>query len=270
MVTFDYHRPASLHDAAELLKRLDEPVLLAGGQTLIPTLKQRLAHPSDVVDLAGIGGLREVGAANGIVAVGAMARHADVAGSELVRKQLPALAALAAGIGDPQVRNRGTVGGSVANSDPAADYPAAVVALGATVHTHRRALAGDTYFRGMFETALEAGEIIVRVDFPVPDRAAYCKFPSPASRYATVGVFVAVFGKQVRVSVTGAGPCAFRAKAFEDALVVDLRPAALDGIDVPAGEFNSDLHASADFRAHLVTVMAKRAVAALPATSMRR
>jgi carbon-monoxide dehydrogenase medium subunit len=264
MFAFDYHRPASVDAAAELLRTLDEPVLVAGGQTLIPTLKQRLAHPSDVVDLGGIASLRGIRDDGGRLAIGAMTPHATVATSAAVRGRLPALARLAGGIGDPQVRNRGTLGGSVANSDPAADYPAAVVALGATVRTNRRSIDGEAFFRGMFETALDAGEILVGIDFPLPDRAAYCKFANPASRYAVVGVFVALFGARVSVGVTGAGPCAFRAKAFEDALAADLAPGALDGIDVPSGEFNADLHASADYRAHLVTVMAKRAVAALP------
>jgi aerobic carbon-monoxide dehydrogenase medium subunit len=192
-----------------------------------------------------------------------MTTHAEVAGSPEVRRAIPALADLAGRIGDTQVRNRGTIGGSVANSDPAADYPAAVVALGATIVTDRRLIAADDYFRDLFETALEAGELIRAVEFPVPRRAAYRKFHHPASRYAVVGVFVAELGGGVRVGVTGAGPCAFRATTLEQALAGRLDPTALDEVPIDASRFNSDLHASAEFRAHLVRVMAKRAVAAL-------
>lgn len=261
MYAFKLHKPNSVADAARLLSENDEASLLAGGQTLIPTLKQRLASPSDLIDLAAIAGLSGITVGAGVVSIGAMTRHAVVAESAQVRKAVAALADLAGGIGDPQVRNRGTMGGSVANSDPAADYPAAVIALDATVHTDRRKIAADDYFRGMFETALQSGEILTRIDFRIPDQAAYVKFPNPASRYAVVGVFVAVFGTAVRVGVTGAGPCAFRAAGFESALAAQFSPGALDAIEVPYGNFNSDLHASAEYRANLVKVMAKRAVA---------
>ena len=263
MYAFKLHKPTSVEAAATLLASFDEASLISGGQTLIPTLKQRLANPSDLIDLAGIDGLAGISVADGMVRIGAMTRHATVAASAEVARAIVALADLAGGIGDPQVRNRGTMGGSVANSDPAADYPAAVIALGATIHTSKRSIAADGFFKGMFETALEAGEIVTRIDFPQPQRSAYAKFPNPASRYAVVGVFVAVFANGVRVGVTGAGPCAFRAKGFETALQARLHPDALDAIEVPSGNFNNDLHASAEYRANLVKVMAKRAVAAL-------
>ena len=201
--------------------------------------------------------------ANGTLSIGAFTRHAEVAASADVRSALPALADLAEGIGDAQVRNRGTIGGSLANSDPAADYPAAVLALDAVIHTDRRQIAADSYFRGLFDTALAEGEIISRIDFAIPSRAAYEKFPNPASRYAIVGVMVADFNGSVRVGVTGAGPCAFRAPAFEEVLRANLDPAALEDAELPAIDFNSDLHASAEYRAHLVRVMAQRATARL-------
>jgi aerobic carbon-monoxide dehydrogenase medium subunit len=263
MYLFNYHRPASVAEAVERYEGAEDGLYLAGGQTLIPALKQRLAAPSDVIDLSGIAELTGIDVRDGRVSIGAFTRHAEVAHHAGIRKALPALADLAAGIGDLQVRNMGTLGGSVANSDPAADYPAALVGLGATVHTNHRAIAADEFFEDLFETALRPGEIIVRVEFPVPRRAAYCKFPNPASRYAVVGVLVADFGSEVRVGITGAGPCAFRGSALEQALRERFDPAAIDGIEVPDAGFNSDLHASAEYRAHLVRVMARRAVAAL-------
>lgn len=260
MYSFNYHRPATLDEAQRLLESGEEGIYLAGGQTLIPTLKQRLAAPTDVIDLGEIDGLEGIDVAGDSVVIGALTRHADVAHSSTLRGVLPALADLAAGIGDAQVRNRGTMGGSVANSDPAADYPAAVVGLGATVHTSARSISGDEFFEDLFETALEYGEIITRIEFPVPKRAAYRKFPNPASRYAVVGVFIADFGSHVRVGVTGAGPCAFRATDMEAALGGKLSSAALDSVEIDYERFNSDLHASAEYRGQLVRVMAKRAV----------
>ncbi len=260
MYTFNYHRPGSLEEASGLFQEAEDGIYLAGGMTLIPTMKQRLAAPSDVIDLARVDGLSGIDVADDRVSVGAFTRHAEVAGHRGVRAALPVLAALAECIGDAQVRNRGTMGGSVANSDPAADYPAAVIGLGATIHTNQRTIAADDYFQDLFETALDPGEIITRIDFPVPARAAYRKFPHPASRYAVVGVLIADFGGQVRVGITGAGPCAFRGTAIEQALEGSLDPAALDGIEVPDAGFNSDLFASADYRAHLVKVMARRAL----------
>jgi len=264
MQDFAYHRPESLDAAVSLRRGAADGAYLAGGMTLIPTLKQGLAQPSDLVDLGALKDLAGIRVDGGGVTIGAMTRHAAVAASDEVKRAIPALADLAGGIGDRQVRNRGTIGGSLANSDPAADYPAAVVGLGASVRTDRRAIAGDDYFKDLFETALEPGELIREVAFPAPVRAAYRKFAHPASRFALVGAFVADFGGgNVRVGITGAGPCAFRATSFEQALASNLDPAALDGASIDASRFNSDLAASAEFRAQLVKVMAKRAVADL-------
>lgn len=262
MYNFAYHRPASVADAVTALGGADDGKVVAGGMTLIPTLKQRLAQPSDLVDLGGIGDLRGIKKDGNALVIGAMTTHAEVAASEVVKAAIPALAALAEGIGDPQVRNRGTIGGSIANNDPAADYPGAVLGLGATVHTNTRKIAADDFFTGMFETALEEGEIITAVSFPVPDKAAYVKFPNPASRYAIVGAFVAKIGGGVRVAVTGAGPCVFRATEMEKALSGSFSPDAIATATIAADDLNADIHASAEYRAHLVTVMAKRAVAA--------
>lgn len=262
MYAFDYHKPAALADALAALAGDPEAKPVAGGQTLIPTLKQRLAQPSKLVDLGGVAELAGVRIEGATVTIGAMTRHAAVAHSEIVRAAIPALAALAEGIGDPQVRNRGTIGGSIANNDPAADYPAACLGLGATIVTSKREIAADAFFTGLFSTALEEGELVTAVKFPKPKRAAYAKFPNPASRYAVVGVFVAETAGGVRVAVTGAGAGVFRLPAFEAALAASFTPAALDGIAVDADGLNADMHASAEYRAHLVAVMAKRAVAA--------
>jgi len=262
MYDFAYHKPKSVADASAAVKKASEGKLMAGGMTLIPTIKQRLARPSDVVDLGGIGDLKGIKVDASGVTIGAMTKHAEVAASADVAKAIPALANLAANIGDAQVRNRGTIGGSVANNDPAADYPAALVGLGATVHTNERKIAADDFFKGMFETALKDGEIITAVSFPVAKKAAYMKFPNPASRYAMVGVFVADTAGGARVAVTGAGPGVFRVKDMEAALGKGWSADAVAGIKVPAGGLNNDIHASREYRAHLVTVMAKRAVAA--------
>ena len=261
MYQFDYHKPGSVADAASALQSAQDGTLMAGGQTLLPSLKLRLASPSDLIDLGGIAELKGISVGGGTVTVGAMTTHAEVAHSADVKGAIPALAALAEGIGDPQVRNRGTIGGSIANNDPAADYPGAIVGLGATVHTNQREIAGDDFFQGMFETALNDGEIITKVAFPVPDAACYAKFANPASRYAIVGVMVARTSGGVRVAVTGAGPCVFRASAIEQALSGNFSPDALNGVSVPASDLNADIHASAEYRAHLIGVMAKRAVA---------
>ena len=255
-----YVKAASADDA--VAKLADGGQLLAGGMTLLPTMKQRLASPDSVVDLAGcdLAGIEDAG---DTVRIGAMTRHADVAGSALVQKAVPALAALAGGIGDRQVRNRGTIGGSVANNDPSACYPAAVLGLGGTVHTNKRDIAADDFFVGMFETALEDDEMITAVSFPKTAKAAYVKFPNPASRYAMVGVFVASSGGGTRVAVTGAGSDGvFRHGDMESALDGNFSPDSLDGIGVDADEMISDIHASGDYRAHLVREIAKRAVAA--------
>jgi carbon-monoxide dehydrogenase medium subunit len=262
MYEFNYHRPGSLDEAKKILAGNEDAKLIAGGMTLLPTMKMRLAQPSDLVDISGIDDLLGIHDRGDSIEIGAMVRHADVASSDVVSSGLPALAVLAESIGDAQVRNRGTLGGSISNSDPAADYPAAVLALDAEISTDSRTIAGDDYFLGMFETALGPAEILRSVRVRKPKRAAYAKFPNPASRYAVVGVMVAEMDSGVRVAVTGAGPCAFRATELERALDGDFSADALEGLAVGAGELNSDLHASAEYRAHLVMVMARRAVKA--------
>lgn len=263
MYEFNYHRPASLDEAKEILAGNDEAKLIAGGMTLLPTMKMRLARPSDLVDLSGIGELSGIDDTGDALVIGAMTRHAEIAGSDVVRSAIPALAALADTIGDAQVRNRGTLGGSIANSDPAADYPAAVLGLGATIKTDQREIAAGDYFQGMFETALAEDEVVVSIAFPKPKRAAYAKFPNPASGYAVAGVMVAETGDGISVAVTGAGACVFRATTFEEALSASFSTDAIAGLSIDAAELNSDLHASAEYRAHLVGVMAQRAVKAL-------
>lgn len=262
MYEFEYSKPSAVQAAADAAKADEEAKILAGGMTLIPTLKQRLAMPSQLIDLAGVADLKGISVSGGSVSVGAMTTHATVANSSEVAGAIPALAHLASGIGDPAVRHRGTIGGSISNNDPAADYPAAVVGLGATVTTSEREIAGDDFFTGMFETALNEGEIVTSVSFPVPEKAGYAKFPNPASRYAVVGVMVAKTADGVRVAVTGAGASVFRVPEMEQALAANWSPDAVAGISVSASGLNSDIHASAEYRAHLVTVMAKRAVAA--------
>jgi len=260
MYDFGYQKPASVADAVKLLAD-PEAKPLAGGMTLIPVLKQRLNKPSTVVDLSQLG-LAGITVAGGTVRIGAMTTHAAVAHSAEVKRAIPALAALAGGIGDRAVRYRGTIGGSLANNDPTADYPAAALALGATIITNKREIGADDYFQGMFATALAAGEIITAVSFPVPEKAGYEKFANPASRYAMVGVFVAKGPKGVRVTVTGAGQNGvFRHTAFEQALAKAWSAASLDGVATPADGLNSDIHGSAEYRAHLIGVVAKRALA---------
>ena len=261
MYEFNVQKPGSVGDAIAALKAADDGKFLAGGQTLIPTLKQRLAAPSDVIDLCGIADLKGIRKDDDALVIGAMTTHAEVAASDVVRSAIPALAALAGHIGDPQVRNRGTIGGSIANADPAADYPAAIVGLNATISTDRRSIAADDFFTGMFETALEEDEIVTAVSFPKPEKAGYEKFPNPASRYAVVGVMVAETGGEIRVAVTGAALSVFRAGDAERALSGNFSVAALEDFKIGADDLNSDIHASADYRAHLVGVMAKRAVA---------
>jgi len=263
MYDFSYHKAGSLDDAVSKLRSAEDGKLVAGGMTLIPTLKQRLAQPSDLVDLADIADLAGITVDGSAVTIGAMTTHAAVAGSSDVKGAIPALAHLANEIGDPAVRHRGTIGGSIANNDPAADYPAACLGLGATIVTSSREIAADDFFQGLFETALDEEEIITAVRFPKPKRAAYMKFPNPASRYALVGVFVAETDGGVRVAVTGAGQDGvFRVAEMEDALGKSFSPDAVASIAVPDDDLNSDIHASAEYRAHLITVMAKRAVAA--------
>jgi carbon-monoxide dehydrogenase medium subunit len=262
MYEFDYQKAASLADAAKILAADEDAKLVAGGMTLIPTLKQRLAKPSDLIDLGSLPELTGITEEGGGVRIGAMTRHIDVHRSDIVKRVIPALSALAGMIGDPAVRNRGTIGGSISNDDPAADYPAAVVGLGATVVTTTREIPGDEFFVGMFETALAQDEIVTAIKFPKPETAAYQKFKNPASRYAIVGVFVAKTAGGVRVAVTGAGPYVFRVPEMEAALGSSFSPDAIKDIAIADDGLNTDIHASAEYRAHLVNVMARRAVAA--------
>ena len=277
MYDFVFHRPGSIDEAANHLRGNGDAKLLAGGQTLLPTMKQRLAAPKALIDLGAVSGLSAIehtggslvmgkseGAMvlrGGTLTIGALARHADVASSPDVQLAIPALATLADGIGDPAVRNRGTIGGSIANNDPAADYPAACVALAATIVTNKREISADRFFTGLFETALEVDEIILRVVFPAPGRAAYAKFRNPASRYAIVGVFVAEQRGDVRVAVTGAGQSGvFRVAEMERALSNRFDAEAIAKVKVDPAGLVSDIHAAADYRAHLINVMARRAV----------
>jgi len=258
MQAFDYSQPTALADVKNALAAGGQA--LAGGQSLLAAMKLGLAAPEKLVDLAGVAALRGITVAGGVVKIGAMTTHAEVAASAEVRKAIPALADLASHIGDRQVRNRGTIGGSLANADPAACYPAAVLGLGATVHTDRRDIAADDFFKGLFETALASGEVITAVSFPAPEKAGWQKFKQPASRFSIVGVFASKGPKGVRVAVTGAGACVFRVADFEKRLAANYSAAALAGATVKADGLNSDLHGSAEYRAALIPVLAARAV----------
>ena len=263
MYNFNYHRASGLRQAQNLLGKLEDPKLLAGGMTLLPTMKMRLASPANIIDLERVEGLNSIELKGRSLVIGALARHAEVANSDVVKQAIPALAELAGMIGDPAVRHRGTIGGSVANNDPNADYPAACLGLGATIITTKRKIAADEFFKGLFETALEPDEIITKVSFPLPKKAAYQKFRNPASRYALVGVFVAKRPSEIRVAVTGAGNSGvFRVQSFEEALKKRFSPKVLEGLTIPADSMASDIHGSAEYRAHLIGVMARRAVAA--------
>ncbi len=260
MFEFSYIRPRSLQEASAFLAANPEAKLLAGGMTLIPTLKQRLAQPSHLVDIARLAELRGLSAVDGQIVIGAAIRHGEIETSPLVNKALPALAYLASQVADPQVRNMGTIGGSVANNDPAADYPAAVLALDATVTTNRRDIAAGDYFQGLFATALEPGEIVIRISFPVPRRAAYARFSHPVSGYAMAGVFIAETSGGIRVAVTGAGPGVFRWHDAEAALARDCSAGAIDKLALDCESFSRDIHGTPEYRANLVKVMTKRAV----------
>ena len=259
MQAFNYAKPSSLADAARAAGGADAK-LLAGGQSLLAAMKLGLASPAALVDLAGVKELQGISVSGGVVKIGAMTTHAAVAASKEVQQAIPALAAVASGIGDRQVRNRGTLGGSLANNDPAADYPAAALGLGATIHTDKRTIAADDFFKGLYQTALNDGEVITAVSFPVPEKAGWQKFKQPASRFALVGVFVSKGKGGVRVAVTGAGSGVFRAKALEDKLAANWSGAACDGVKIDSKDLNSDLHGSAEYRAALIPVLAKRAV----------
>jgi carbon-monoxide dehydrogenase medium subunit len=261
MYEFDYHKPSSVADAVKLLANDPDAKPISGGMTLLPALKLRLNRPSKLVDLSGIAELRGVKREGNTLVIGALTKHYEVATSPEVKAAIPALAAMAHTIGDTQVRNRGTMGGSVANNDPSADYPAALLALGATIKTDRRTVAADAFFNGMFTTALEQGEIVTAIHIPVPEKAGYAKMKNPASRYSMAGVFVAKGPAGVRVAVNGAGANGvFRETAMEKALAASWSPDAVAGIKVDAEDMNGDIHGSKEYRAHLVTVMAKRAV----------
>ncbi|CAN5377916.1 xanthine dehydrogenase family protein subunit M [soil metagenome] len=268
MYDFKYHRPGTVRQAANLLIKNEDAKLIAGGHTLVPVMKQRLASPPHLVDLSHIEGLNGIEMKGRNLVIGATATHAEVANSAIVGEAIPALSELAGLIGDPAVRHKGTIGGSLANNDPTADYPAAVMALGATIITNKRRLKPEEYFQGLFTTALEPDEIITRVMFPLPKKAAYQKFRNQASRYALVGVFVARRPADVRVAVTGAGgDGVFRATEFEEALKKRFSPKSLDGLTISADGLNSDIHGSAEYRAHLIGVLARRAVEAATAKS---
>ncbi len=262
MYDFAYHKPGSVADAVKILSADSDARPISGGQTLLPALKHRLNKPSSVVDLSGIAELRGIRREGDAIRIGALARHVEVENSAEVKAAIPALAKMAAHIGDVQVRNRGTIGGSVANNDPAADYPAAVLGLGATVVTDKRRIAADDFFQGMFTTALEPGELLVAIEFPIPAKAGYAKMRNPASRYVMAGAFVAKLKSgEVRVAVNGAGPGVFRQAEMEKALTAGWSPDAVANIKQSADGLNADIHGSAEYRAHLVTVMAKRAAA---------
>ena len=266
MYEFKYHRPGTVRQAANLLAKNEDAKVIAGGHTLVPVMKQRLASPPHLVDLSHIEGLNEIEMKGRSLSIGSTATHFEVANSSTVGEAIPALAELAGMIGDPAVRHRGTIGGSLANNDPTADYPAAVMALGATIVTNKRRLKPEEFFQGLFSTALEPDEIITRVMFPVPKKAAYIKFRNQASRYALVGVFVAKRPSDVRVAVTGAGSSGvFRVEQFEEALKKRFSHKVLDGLTVSPEGLNSDIHGSAEYRAHLIAVLARRAVEAATA-----
>jgi carbon-monoxide dehydrogenase medium subunit len=262
MYNFQFHRPTGLRQASNMMGKLEEAKILAGGQTLIPTMKLRLASPNNLVDLNTVEGLGGIEVKGRSIVIGAMTRHAEVATSAAVKEHIPALAYLAGLIGDPAVRHRGTLGGSVANNDPNSDYPAACVGLGATIHTTKGKHEADAFFKGLFETALAPDEIITKVSFPIVKKAGYEKFRNQASRFALVGVFASKRGSEIRVAVTGAGSNGvFRVASFEEALKKRFAPKSLEGLTIPADGMNADIHGSAEYRAHLVGVMARRAVA---------
>jgi carbon-monoxide dehydrogenase medium subunit len=262
MYDFEYHKPGSLADAVKLLSADPDARPISGGQTLLPALKHRLNKPTSVVDLSGIAEMKGIKREGNKLVIGALAKHVEVATSPEVKAAIPALAQMASTIGDTQVRNRGTIGGSVANNDPAADYPSAVLGLNATIVTDKRRIVADDFFQGMFTTALEPGELLVAIEFPIPEKSGYAKMRNPASRYVMAGAFVAKTGGGVRVAINGAGPGVFRQAEMENALAANWSPDAVAGVKQPADGLNSDIHGSAEYRAHLVTVMAKRAVAA--------
>jgi aerobic carbon-monoxide dehydrogenase medium subunit len=258
MKKFNYHSAKNSKDAIKLSS--SRTTFLAGGMTLLPAIKLRLASYSDIIDIKKIKSLSGIKSTNKSLKIGSTTKHSEVANSKEIKKKIPSLAFLAEGIGDPQVRNRGTIGGSIANNDPAADYPSACLALKATIHTNSKKITADKFFTGMFQTALKKNELIEEIEFEIPEKSGYAKFPNPASRYAIVGVYVAKFKNEVRVSVTGAGSHVFRIKELEDVLQKDFSYTSVDNVKISSKELNSDIHASADYRAHIISVMTKKAI----------
>tara|TARA_B110000438_G_C15806500_1_gene647631 strand:+ start:1738 stop:2523 length:786 start_codon:yes stop_codon:yes gene_type:complete len=260
MKNFNYKTASSTKEATKLFSK--KAAFLAGGMTLLPAIKLRLAAYSELVNIKKIKSLSGIKVSNKFVKIGSTTTHATVASSKEIKKIIPSLTSLAEGIGDPQVRNRGTIGGSIANNDPAADYPSACLALNAIIKTNKRKISADKFFKGMFETDLKNGELIESIEFEVPEKSSYKKFPNPASRYAVVGVFVSKLKKETRVAVTGAASCVFRSKDLEDALSNNFTSSAIDNINISSDDLNSDIHASAEYRAHIIKVMTKKAVSA--------
>ena len=258
MKKFNFKSPTNAKEASKLAS--GRTTFLAGGMTILPAMKLGLAAYTDIINIKKIKSLSGIKISSKSIKIGATTRHVEVASSKEVGKSIPSLAILAEGIGDPQVRNRGTIGGSIANNDPAADYPSACLALNATIHTSKRKIPADKFFKGMFETDLKKGELIESVEFEVPEKSAYAKFPNPASRYALVGVFVAKLKTGVRVAVTGVQSCVFRCKKLEDVLSGNFSTSAIDSVNIESKGFNEDIHASAEYRAHIIKVMAKKAV----------
>ena len=258
MKNFNFKSASNTKEATKLAT--GRATFLAGGMTLLPALKLRLAAYSDLINLKKIKSLTGIKVSSKSLRIGSTTKHVDVASSKEVKKSILSLANLAEGIGDPQVRNRGTIGGSIANNDPAADYPSACLALNAIIHTNKRKIPADKFFKGMFETDLKKGELIESIEFEVPEKSGYAKFPNPASRYAIVGVYVTQLKKEIRVAVTGAASCVFRSKELEKALSDNFSSSAVDNVNVSSKELNSDIHASSDYRAHIIKVMAKKAV----------
>tara|TARA_Y100000590_G_scaffold381122_1_gene449997 strand:- start:7399 stop:8184 length:786 start_codon:yes stop_codon:yes gene_type:complete len=258
MKNFNYKSASNTKEAAKLVS--GRATFIAGGMSLLPALKLRLAAYSDLINIKKIKGLSGIKVSSKSIRIGSTTKHAEVASSKEVIKAIPSLSILAEGIGDPQVRNRGTIGGSIANNDPAADYPSACLALNATIHTNKRKIQSDKFFKGMFETDLKKGELIEAVEFEVPEKSCYSKYPNPASRYAIVGVYVAKFKNGVRVAITGAASSVFRSKELEQALSNNFSSSAIDNINISSKGLNSDIHASAEYRSHMIKVMAKRSV----------
>ena len=258
MKSFNYRSATNAKEAAKLIS--GRAIFLAGGMTLLPAIKLGLAAYSDLINIKKIKALSGIKVSSKSLRIGATTTHAQVATSKEVKKSISSLANLADGIGDPQVRNRGTIGGSIANNDPAADYPSACLALNAIIHTSKRKIQADKFFKGIFETDLKKGELIESVEFELPEKSSYAKFPNPASRYAIVGVYVAKLKKEVRVAVTGVESCVFRCKKLEDALSKNFSTTAIDNVNISSKGFNADIHASAEYRAHIIKVMAKKAL----------